>query len=186
MRSIVVYQSQTGFTARYALWISQAAETECLALPAAKKVDWAAYDTVIFGSWVRAGTICRMRWLKRKLAAKWSGRRVIVFCVGASPIDNPETAVFIRNLRSELKGAEVFYCPGGFSYEKMSLPSRLMMKMFLRSLRAKKEKTPEDEAVIHMISSSYDISDQKYIGPILECLNRPRPSPAAQDHSVPG
>ncbi len=35
---------------------------------------------------------------------------------------------------------------------------------------AKKDKTEQEEVMIKMISSSYDISDKKYIEPILECL----------------
>lgn len=73
---------------------------------------------------------------------------------------------------SELKKVRVFYCPGGFNYEKMSAPSRLMMKLFLKSLRAKKDKTEAEQEMIRMISSSYDIADRKYIEPILECLKK--------------
>ena len=47
---------------------------------------------------------------------------------------------------------------------------QLMMKMFLKALKAKKDKTEQEEVMIKMISSSYDISDKKYIEPILECL----------------
>ena len=46
------------------------------------------------------------------------------------------------------------------------------MKMFTNMLKSKKDKTPEEENMIKMISSSYDISDKKYIKPILECLNK--------------
>ena len=42
--------------------------------------------------------------------------------------------------------------------------------MFIKALKAKKEKTEQEEVMIKMISSSYDISDKKYIEPILECL----------------
>jgi len=44
--------------------------------------------------------------------------------------------------------------------------------MFVKMLKAKKDKTEEDEIMIKMISSSYDISDVKYIEPILECLRK--------------
>ena len=70
----------------------------------------------------------------------------------------------------ELKKVKTFYCPGGFNYEKMSAPSKLMMKMFLKTLKAKKEKTTEEQIMIKMVSSSYDISDKKYIEPILQYL----------------
>lgn len=71
-----------------------------------------------------------------------------------------------------MKRISVFYCPGGFNYEKMSVSSKLMMKMFVKALNAKKEKTEAEKEMIKMISSSYDISDKKYIEPILECLKK--------------
>ena len=54
---------------------------------------------------------------------------------------------------------KLFYCQGGFSYEKMNLPSRLAMKFFVKMLKSQKNKTPADEAKIKMISSSFDASD---------------------------
>ena len=92
--------------------------------------------------------------------------------MGASPIENPEIDIALkRNFSdSEQKKVKAFYCPGGFNYEKMSVPSKLMMKMFLKTLKAKKDKTKEEQEMIKMISSSYDISDKKYIEPILQCL----------------
>lgn len=53
----------------------------------------------------------------------------------------------------------------------MSAASKFKMKMFLKVLKAKKDKTKEEEVMIKMIASSYDISDKKYIEPILRCLN---------------
>ncbi len=37
MKTIVIYNSQTGFTKRYAEWIAEAAGADCLELSAAKK-----------------------------------------------------------------------------------------------------------------------------------------------------
>lgn len=74
--------------------------------------------------------------------------------------------------KPEQKKVKTFYCPGGFNYEKMSVPSKMMMKMFIKTLNAKKDKTEEDREMIKMISSSYDISDKKYIEPILQYLKK--------------
>ena len=87
-------------------------------------------------------------------------------------MDSPEIK---RALKENFKGLEskkvsVFYCPGGLNYEKMPASSKFMMKMFIKMLKAKKDKTETDREMIKMISSSYDISDKKYIEPILECL----------------
>lgn len=38
-----------------------------------------------------------------------------------------------------------------------------MMKMFIKTLKAKKDKTEAEQVMVKMISSSYDISDKTYI-----------------------
>ena len=171
MKTIVIYTSQTGFTKRYAEWIAEAAEADCLSLSDAKKKDFTPYEAIIFGGWACAGSISKISWFKENID-KWADKKLIAFCVGASPIENPEIDIALkRNFSdSEQKKVKAFYCPGGFNYEKMSVPSTLMMKMFLKTLKAKKDKTKEEQEMIKMISSSYDISDKKYIEPILQCL----------------
>lgn len=173
MNAIVIYNSQTGFTKRYAEWIAAATGADCLELATAKKKNMSAYDAIIFGSWACAGSISKLSWFKNN-AGKWSDKKLIVFCVGASPIDSPEIQQNLKRILKspELKNVSAFYCPGGFNYEKMSASSKLMMKMFIKALQAKKGKTEAEEEMIKMISSSYDISDKKYIEPILECLEK--------------
>ncbi len=172
MKIIVIYNSQTGFTKRYAKWIAKATGADCLDLSAAKKKDLSAYETIIFGSWACAGSISKISWFKQNMD-KWADKKLIAFCVGASPIDNPEIEVALNQIfnKSEQKKVKIFYCPGGFNYEKMSAKSKFMMKIFIKMLKAKKDKTEKEQMMIKMISSSYDISDKKYIEPILQYLN---------------
>ena len=173
MKTIVIYNSQTGFTKRYAEWIAEATGADCLELSDAKKKDLAAYEAIIFGGWACAGSISKLSWFKNNID-KWTHKKLISFCVGASPIENPEIEPALKKNfnESELKKVSIFYCPGGFNYEKMSTPSKLAMKMFIKALKAKKDKTETEQEMIKMISSSYDISDRKYIEPILECLKK--------------
>ena len=173
MKTIVIYTSQTGFTKRYAEWIAEATRADCLELSAAKKKDLAAYEAIIFGGWACAGSISKISWFKGNID-KWHNKKLAAFCVGGSPINNPEIDIALkRNFNeSEQKKVKTFYCPGGFNYEKMSIPSKLMMKMFIKILKAKKDKTEAEEIMVKMISSSYDISDKKYIEPILQYLKK--------------
>lgn len=171
MKAIVIYNSQTGFTKRYAHWIAEKSGADCCELRAAKKKNMDEYDAIVYGGWACAGGISKLSWFKGNIN-KWKGKKLIVFCVGGSPLENPEIEPALKKNFSgdEMKRVSVFYCPGGFNYEKMSKASKLMMKMFIRTLKAKKNKTKEEETMIKMISSSYDISDIKYITPILECI----------------
>lgn len=178
MKTIVIYNSQTGFTKRYAGWIAEAAGADCLELSAAKRRSLEPYDAIVFGGWACAGSIKKFGWFKENIE-KWADKKLIVFCVGASPIDNSEVEQSLKqNFKEpELQKVNVFYCPGGLNYKKMPASSKLMMKMFIKMLKAKKDKTEAEREMIKMISASYDISDKKYIEPVLECLERQICSP---------
>lgn len=173
MKTIVIYNSQTGFTKRYAQWIAEKTGADCVELSEAKKRSMDTYEAIIFGGWACAGGISKLRWFKGNMD-QWAGKKLIVFCVGGSPINSPSVEPALKNnfSEAEFKKVNVFYCPGGFCYEKMSASSRLMMKLFLKTLKAKKDKTEEEREMIKMISASYDISDPKYIEPILKCLEK--------------
>lgn len=173
MKTVVIFNSKTGFTKRYAEWISTAAETDLMELSVAQKKDLTVYDAIIFGGWACAGSISKLGWFKDNME-KWTGKRLIAFCVGASPAGSPEIEPALRQnfTESEFNRVSVFYCPGGLCYEKMSAPSRLMMKLFVKALKTKKDKTEVEQEMIKMLSASYDISDRKYIEPILKCLRQ--------------
>ena len=149
MRTVIIYNSQTFFTKRYAEWIAEATGEDCLELSIAKKKDLSIYETIIFGGWACAGGISKIGWFKRNID-KWGDKKLIAFCVGGSPIDNPEieTALEQNFNESERRKVKLFYCPGGFNYEKMSAPSKIMMKMFVKTLKAKKDKTEEDQIMV--------------------------------------
>ena len=139
MKTIVIHNSQTGFTKRYVEWIAEATGADCLELSVAKKKDLAIYETIILGGWACAGSISKISWFKGNID-RWADKKLIVFCVGGSPIDNPEINIALKRIfnESEQKKVRTFYCPGGFKYEKMSTPSKLMVKMFVKTLKAKK------------------------------------------------
>lgn len=171
MKTAVIYHSQTGFTKKYAEWISAATGADCFELKAAKKQAFDRYDAIIFGGWACAGRISKISWFKSNMD-QWSGKRLIVFCTGGSPAENPEIETFLLGnfSESEREKIHVFYCPGGFNYERMSAGFKLMMKMFQKMTDGKKDKTEADMEMLKMISHSYDISDRKYIDPIIRLL----------------
>lgn len=171
MKTAVIYTSQTGFTKKYAQWISEETGADCFELGTAKKQDFDQYDAIVFGGWACAGKISKLSWFKSHMA-QWLGKLLIVFCTGGSPAESPEIETFLRNNFSEAEREKVsvFYCPGGFQYEKMSAGSKLIMKMFQKMVGAKKDKTEVDREMLKMISHSYDISDKKYVEPIIKLI----------------
>ena len=128
------------------------------------------YDAIIFGGWFMAGGIKNLAWFKNQIPElSAAGKKIIVYGVGGSPADSPEIpAAMRRNFTDEeWNSLKAFYCPGGFNYEKMSGFSKFMMKMFTTMLANKKDASEAEKNMAQMISHSYDISDKKYIEPIL-------------------
>ncbi|MBQ9767238.1 MAG: flavodoxin [Lachnospiraceae bacterium] len=169
MKTAIIYVSQTGFTKQYAEWIAEEVQGDCMTVAEAEKKDLSGYDAVVFGGWCFAGSIKKLDWFKKK-AAQWADKKKVVYAVGASPLENPELQEGLRKNFTDEEWAQisVFYCPGGLCYEKMNGVSRVMMKMFVRMLA--KNKSEKEQAMAKMLSKSYDISDRKYIAPMVEYL----------------
>lgn len=176
MKVAVIFYSKTGFTRRYANWLvedlkGRGHEAESIAFEEAKKREFGGFDAIVFGSWLMAGQIQKVKWFKEHFD-EWKDKKLAVFGVGGSPRENPDVDTLLENLFNdeEKSRAKGFYCQGGFNYDEMSAGSRMAMKMFVKVLRSKKNPTEEEKIMADMISHSYDIADRKYLEPLIEYL----------------
>lgn len=170
MKSIVIYNSKTGFTKKYAEWICEAASCERVEFKKAGKINLLDYDAVIFGGWFMAGKITGLDWFKKKMPAlAAANKKLLVYAVGATPPQSPDIPAAMRKNFSDEEWGKVktFYCPGGLNYDKMNFMSKLVMKMLSKALSSKKDATEAEKEQAKMILSSYDLSDKKYIEPLL-------------------
>ena len=171
MKTLIIYTSQTGFTKKYAEWISERMNGDLIDLKEAQKKSadyYNDYEAICYGGWAMAGTIVKVKWFLDK-AVNWKDKKLAVYCVGGSPNDNPDVDIFLQNALNDeqRKYIRAFYCQGGFNYENMKTPSKLAMKMFVSVLKNKKNATEKEKFMAEKMSSSYDISDKKYIEPIV-------------------
>lgn len=175
MKTIVIYCSKTGFTRRYADLLASALQCECAAFEERQDVDLNAYDCVIFGSWVCAGAIQQVKWFKKQIQAL-KGKRLIAFAVGATPVGAEDAVrkIFEQNFSAEERSSvDVFYLQGGLSYERMGGAHKWLLRLLCRMLSGKKQRTPEEEGMLHRLSKSFDAVDPKAIEPILQAARRP-------------
>ncbi|MDD7719415.1 MAG: flavodoxin domain-containing protein [Eubacteriaceae bacterium] len=175
MRTIIVYNSQTGFTEKYAGWIAEELGCECMSLHTAKKLDfWDDYDAIIFGSWVSAEKIKDIDWVKSNMI-KHPTKKYLIYAVGAAPAESPVVEKMLTlNMLSEKHSEKctMFYCPGGINYDKMSFFNRLILKSFSRMLAKKKDKTEQEQTLSDAMGHNFDNSDRKYIEPIVTYMRR--------------
>lgn len=172
MKTLVVYTSQTGFTRKYAQWLSEKMSAALIDLKDVQKKEnsfFDGYDAIVYAGWCMAGKVVKSNWFLDK-AKNWQDKRLALIAVGGSPNDNPDVEVAMQNLLTDEQKSYIkaFYCQGGFNHEKMNLPSKLAMKAFIATLR--RSKNEKEREVASFIDHSYDISDIKFIEPVVAYL----------------
>ena len=173
MKTAVIYISQTGFTKKYAEWITEKSNADLFRFKDAKKKKnafFAEYDAIIYAGWCMAGKVVKLEWFLEK-ALSLKGKKLAVVAVGASPNESPEVDTAMNNLLTEEQKQyiKVFYCQGGIDYSKMKLSSKMALKMFSTIL--KNSKDPKQREQGEFISHSYDVSDIKFIDPVISFIS---------------
>ena len=174
MKTLVVYTSQTGFTKKYSEWLSEKLSADLFDLKEVqKKPDsfFADYEAIVYAGWVSAGKVVKSNWLFGK-APSWTDKRLAVVAVGGCPNEAPEVEQALKLIVPDgLKAAiPAFYCQGGFNYERMNTASKMAIKMFIGMLKSKKNATEEQKKMVELISHDYDISDPKFLEPVVKYI----------------
>ena len=177
-KTAIIYNSKTGFTEKYALWLAEETKAEAIRFKECTKKRVTEilreYDTIVFGSRLHAGLIEGLS--KAKKMFDREGKRFVVFATGASPADAHETReilekIWERNFSEEELGRIAhFYLQAGLCYERMSFVDKFMMKGFAAMLRKKKAEEGYEAEMAEAMARSFDISDRGFIMPLAEYL----------------
>ncbi len=170
MKTLVVYKSKTGFTKRYAQWISQELSCPAMDYKDLSKNSLNDIDLLIYGSRIHAGNFNGIKKIKK--LAEENKCKLVVFATGASPAELNEQIDQIWENNKIDSSIPHFYMQSGLCYEKMGPVDKLMMKIFVRALKSKKEKTQTDSDMINAVSKSYDLSSKDSIKPLVEYVKK--------------
>ena len=167
MKTIIIYKSATGFTEKYAKWIAEELNAETVSWKNRRKVKFADYDKIIYGSRFFAEQIDGLKWFKKQTACL-TDKKTAVFVTGASPVQTEETKIALNKNISpeEQKNMPVFYIPGGLCYERMNRMEKSMMSFFCKML----EKTEGNSEKVALLKKSYDMSSKENITPLIEAM----------------
>ena len=170
MKGIILYTSKYGATKRYAEWIAEETGFDCIETKKAKIEAVKQYDTIILGGGIYASGIAGLSFLKKNIG-QLQGKKVIVFCDGASPYDEKTFQQIVDyNLKDSLSGLPCFYCRGGWDMEAMSFVDRNLCKMLQKAVAKKKPEDCEvwEKALMEAGEQKHDWTDKSYLAPILE------------------
>jgi len=145
MKTIVVYKSRYGETARYAQWIAD--RLNCPCKPTRKAGSLKDYDVVVFGSPVYRGRPLARHWLQRHVKPT---QKVFIFMVGLTdPRDGEAYADVARHYGKRLLSqARFFSMRGGLRMKRLKVMDRGTISGLSRMIERRGRIESSNEAVI--------------------------------------
>jgi len=177
VKSIVVYSSLSGFTKRYAEWISEEMGADCVSVQSVDSEKLSQYDVVIFGSHVRMKDVpdrLRFAELSKNL------NKVIFFLVGGAPAGhNPLVPTIFKKIHKcipQSASEPEFYFQGGLNLEALPKDERDYLDKNLRMMKtlsyilipARKYLLN----VVEMMSHNSDNASKESIAPLVNYLSK--------------
>lgn len=172
MKGIIIYKSKYGATKRYANWLAEETGFDCIDVKNAKVEELKEYDTIIFGGGIHASGIAGLSFLKKNID-KLSDKKVVVFCVGASPYDEEGfKKIVAHNMTDSISNIPCFYCRGIWDLASMNFLDRTLCKMLQKALLKKDPNNCEvwEKALIEAGNKKCDWTDKSYLKPILKAI----------------
>ena len=159
MKAVIVYQSHTGFTEQYAKWLADILCCPCKPLKQTSAAELRGYDQVIFGGWIMGNMIMGLDKLRARTAP------AAVFAVGATP---PYCEVIdkIRE-QNKLGNTPLFYMEGGFRFEQLSFPQKVLLKALKRSTAKKENRSRQEDFLVRILGTSFDHSGKEQLAVLL-------------------
>lgn len=173
-KGIIVYQSKYGATKKYAEWLMEMTGFDCLETPKAALNAVAQYETMILCGGIYASGIAGISFLKKNIT-KLHGKKIFVFCVGASPYDEDAfEQIKVHNLTGDLCDIPLFYGRGMWDESRMTFADRTLCKLLQKSVAKKDPSTYEPwmKALMCAVGQTCDWTDKNYLTPLMEHLKQ--------------
>ncbi len=178
MGTAIVYCSQTGFTKRYADWLSEDLGCEAVPFSGKRHVILDEASVLIFCSWYHAASIKGAKWLKKTMR-EHPNLPVVVLATGATPMPCemwPESEIeeaFRRTFpKDEYPDLPHFYCHGGFDFDRLGTPDKIAMRMFFKANAKAAETDPKAEEMLRVMGGGFDGTRREYLQPVLACIRQ--------------
>lgn len=168
-RGIILYQSRYGATERYAVWLRDATGFDCMETKRASADTLQDYDVIVLGGGVYASGISGMSFLKKNYG-KLKGKKLAVFCVGASPYDEKAMEQMRQmHFKDALSEVPLFYCRGAWDEDSMSFGDRTLCRMLQKAVAKQDPDTyePWQKALMCAVGQKCDWTDKSYLDPLI-------------------
>lgn len=158
---IIVYESKTGFTKKYAEMHSEKTGFKVYKVKELSKIN--INEEIIFLGWMKIGKVQGLE--------KVRNFNLKVVCgSGTGRTAEPDAETIIT--RNKLKKVQFFYLRGGcFPLKDLRGIDRMMMSMFVKTLKKRKDKDEKLIESIDTIENGFDGVKEENLIPVIEWLN---------------
>lgn len=157
---VIVYESKTGFTKRYAEMLSAKTNLKVFQIKELSKVD--KDEDIVFLGWMKVGRIQGLNKLR-----KYNVKAICGSGTGRTAEPNIETII----ARNKLEEIPFFYLRGGcLPLKSLRGMDRMMMSMFLMTLKKRKDKDERLNEAIDIIENGFDGVKEENLIPVIKWL----------------
>lgn len=175
-KTIILYNSKTGYTKKYAEWIAWELAAEISDQKNFNSERYKEFDNIIFGGSLYATGISGIKKFMKSLEGMES-KKIMVFATGLSiKSEEVRTEVMKANFKTpEEKLIEFFYFRGGFDFSKLPATDKFLMKMKKISIERKAKKgtelTSDEKGMLAVYDHAVDYTSQRYIRGLVEYVH---------------
>lgn len=157
---VIVYASKTGFTKKYADMLSARTGFKSVPVKDVSKIDKS--EEIIFLGWMKVGKIQGLNKV-RKYNIK------VVCGSGTGRTAEPDTETVIA--RNKIGNIPFFYLRGGcLPLKQLKGLDKIMLSMFVKVLKNRKDKDEETEEAINHFVNGYDGVKEENLEPVIQWL----------------
>ena len=170
MKTLILYKSKYGSTARYAAMLGQELGCEPADIDAAGAKPAEGCGAVIFAGGIYAGGVAG--WSRfAKLLSELEGRRTALLCVGVSPYDGKTLAALRERCKGLPENVPLFYARGAWDESVMSFKDRTMCKLLQKMVARQPEQTePWMRELLAAMGQKRDWVSAGQLQPLLEYI----------------
>ena len=171
MKAVVIYKSKYGSTRQYAEWIAEELSADIFDAKSVNAKNLAEYDTIIYGGGLYAEVIAGVTLITKNMD-KLSGKKLIVFTTGITPIEYREyydKLVLDKNFKGDIREKiKVFNFLGKMILDELTLPHRTAIKSLKKLMSGKENPTEMEKLLVELCDADGDFTDRAAIGELIE------------------
>lgn len=165
---LILYESHTGFTRRYAQWLGQSLQAPVFPWRDCRREQLASAGLVIFGGSVYGSDINGWRQFQKKWK-KCGQPPILCFATGIRP-DTPRTMDLLRLNNFPKNQIPLFYFRGGINPDQLAPRDKTLLRCY-RSMLRRRGLAPEEEEVLRLLETPRDYTDPERIKPLVMAVS---------------